>query len=250
MKVLIIEDERPASQKLIRMLEEINPEIEVVDVLRSVEQAVNRFSENPSPELIFMDIQLEDGLCFDIFENCEINIPVIFTTAYDEYALKAFKVNSVDYLLKPVDRNELKNAIGKFTVIHQSGTDYSKLESVIKQLQPQQKERFLVKIGTHYKSIPTSTVNCFYIKERCTFLFTGAAKNYSLDYSLDKIEQLIDLKLFFRISRDMIVNFYAIRDVIACSSSRLKIILADWTEKGEIIVSRERVADFKKWMDR
>ncbi|MDR0743777.1 MAG: response regulator, partial [Tannerella sp.] len=133
MKVLIIEDERPASQKLIRILKEIHPGIEVADVLRSVEQSVNWFSENPSPELIFMDIQLEDGLCFDIFENYRMNVPVIFTTAYDEYALRAFKVNSVDYLLKPIDRDELKNAIDKFAVIHRSGTDYSKLESVIKQ---------------------------------------------------------------------------------------------------------------------
>jgi Response regulator of the LytR/AlgR family len=248
MKVLIIEDEHPAAQKLIRVLKEIDSRIEVIDVLRSVEQAINWFTENQNPELIFMDIQLEDGLCFDIFENCRIDIPVIFTTAYDEYAIKAFKVNSVDYLLKPVDRNELKNAIEKFKIIHQA--DYSKFESIIKQLQPQQKERFLVKIGEHYKSIPTSTINCFYIIERCTFLFTNTAKSYPLDYSLDKIEQLIDSKLFFRINRDCIVNFYAVRDMIAYSSSRLKIILADWIEKGEIIVSRERVADFKKWIDR
>lgn len=250
MKVLIIEDERPAAQKLIRMLKEVDSGIEVIDVLRSVEQSVNWFYENPNPELIFMDIQLEDGLCFDIFENCQIDIPVIFTTAFDEFALKAFKINSVDYLLKPIDRNELKNAIEKFTIIHQSKTGYSKLESVIKQLQPQQKERFLVKIGEHYKSIPASTINCFYINERYTFLFTDTAKSYPLDYSLNKIEQLIDLRLFFRVNRDYIVNFYAIQDMITYSSSRLKIILADWTEKGEIVVSRERVADFKKWIDR
>ena len=249
MKVLIIEDEHPAAQKLIRVLKEIDSSIEVIDILRSVEQAVNWFPENPNPELIFMDIQLEDGLCFDIFENYRIDIPVIFATAYDEYAIKAFKVNSVDYLLKPIDRDELKNAIDKFKIIHQ--TDYSKFESIIKQLQPQQKERFLVKIGEHYKSIPTSAINCFYINERCTFLFTDANRSYPLDYSLDKIEQLIDSKLFFRINRDCIVNFYAIRDMIVYSSSRLKIILAaDLTEKGEIIVSRERVADFKKWIDR
>ena len=259
MKVLIIEDEHPAAQKLIRILKEIDSGIEVVDILRSVEQAVNWFQENTNPELIFMDIQLEDGLCFDIFENYRIDIPVIFTTAYDEYALKAFKVNSVDYLLKPIDRNELKNAIDKFTVFHQSGTpgasvasgtDYSKLESVIKQFQPQRKERFLVKIGEHYKSIPASAINCFYINERCSFLFTDTAKSYPLDYSLDKIEQLIDSKLFFRINREFIVNFYAIRDMIAYSSSRLKIVIADWAEKEEIIVSRKRVADFKDWIDR
>ena len=250
MKVLIIEDERPAAQKLVRMLKEINSEVEIIDVLRSVEQSVNWFHEKPKPELIFMDIQLEDGLCFDIFENCRIDIPVIFTTAYNEYALKAFKVNSVDYLLKPVDRNELKNAINKFAIIHQSRTNYSKLESVIKELQPKQKERFLVKIGEHYKSIPASTIHCFYISERYTFLFTDTAKSYPLDYSLDKIEQLVDSKVFFRINRDFIVNFHAIRDMIIYSSSRLKIILSGWTEKEEIIVSRERVSGFKKWIDR
>ena len=250
MKVLIIEDERPAAQKLIRILKEIDPGIEVIDVLRSVEQTVNWFSENPSPELIFMDIQLEDGLCFDIFENYKIDIPVIFTTAYDEYALRAFKVNSIDYLLKPIDLPQLKSAIEKFTAIHQFKTEYSKLESVIKQLQPQKKERFLVKIGEHYKSIPISTIKCFYISERSTFLLTDTEKNYPLDYSLDKIEALIDSKLFFRINRDFIVNYYTIKDMTIYSSSRLKITLADWGQKGEIIVSRERVADFKKWIDR
>ncbi len=250
MKVLIIEDERPASQKLIRLLKEIDSSIEIVDVLRSIEQSINWLVEYPSPELMFMDIQLEDGLCFDIFENCKIDIPVIFTTAYDGYALKAFKVNSVDYLLKPIDRNELKKALDKFNMIHKSGTDYVKLEYVIKQLQPKQKERFLVKIGEHYKSILTSNIYCFYVAERCTFLFTDTAKNYPLDYSLDKIEQLIDSKLFFRINRNFIVNFYAIRDIIAYSSNRLKVILANWTEKEEILVSRERVADFKEWIDR
>ncbi|MDR0384663.1 MAG: LytTR family DNA-binding domain-containing protein [Prevotellaceae bacterium] len=250
MKILIIEDERPAAQKLIRMLKEIDSGIEIIGILRSVEQAMNRFTENPDPELIFMDIQLEDGLCFDIFENCKIETPVIFTTAYDEYALRAFKVNSVDYLLKPIVREELKNAIDKFAAIHQSKTDYSKLETVIRQLQPQQKERFLVKFGEHYKSVQASTINCFYIKERCTFLFTDTAKSYPLDYSLDKIEQLIDSNLFFRINRDCIVNYYAIRDMIVYSSSRLKIILANRNEDWETVVSRERVADFKKWMDR
>ena len=250
MKVLIIEDERPAAQKLIRMLKEIDSGIEVIDVLRSVEQSVNWFSENINPELIFMDIQLEDGLCFDIFENYRIEIPIIFTTAYNEYALKAFKVNSVDYLLKPIDRKELKTAIDKFSTIHQPQSDYSKLESIVKQLQPQQKERFLVKIGEHYKSIPTSAIHCFYINERCTFLFTDAAKSYPLDYSLDKIEQLVNSKLFFRINRDFIVNLYAICDMVIHSSSRLKVVLSGWTEKEEMIVSRERVADFKKWIDK
>ena len=250
MKVLIVEDEHPASQKLLRMLEEVDSTIEVVGVLRSVEESINWFSEHPSPELVFMDIQLEDGLSFDIFEKCKIDVPIIFTTSYDEFTLKAFKLNSVDYLLKPISQDELKGAINKFNTIHKKRADYAKLESVIKQLQPQRKERFLVRIGDHYKSFPISEVYCFYINERCTFLFTNTAKSYSIDYSLDQIEQVADPMLFFRVNRNFIINFSAIRDAITFSSNRLKVFLANWAEDKEILVSRERVADFKKWMDR
>ena len=250
MKVLIIEDERPASQKLVRLLEETDSTIEITDVLQSVEQTINWLLQNPVPDLIFMDIQLEDGICFEIFEKSDIKTPVIFTTAYDEYTLKAFKVNSVDYLLKPVVLEELKNAIDKFRELHSHKTNITKLESVLNQLQPKTKERFLIKIGEHYKSVPTSNINCFYIKERCNFIFTNTGKSYPVDYSLDKIEQLVDSGLFFRISRNFIVNFSVIQDIIAYSSNRLKIILTNWTEKDEILVSRERVADFKEWMDR
>ena len=251
MKVLIIEDERPASQKLKRLLKETVPGIEVVDILGSVEQSVNWFLENRSPELIFMDIQLEDGLCFEIFEKVRIKTPIIFTTAYDRYALNAFKVNSIDYLLKPVNPDELRNAIDKFDAIHRTIQDYSKYESVIHQLPARNKERFLIKIGEHYKSVPTSDISCFYSLERSVFLFTNTGKSYPVDYSLDKIEQLVDSKLFFRVNRNFIVNCYAIQDMIAYSSNRIKIILANRREKEEIIVSRERVSDFlKAWMDR
>lgn len=249
MKVLIIEDEKPAAHKLIRLLKEINPNIEIFDVLKSVEDSINWFLHNPKPDLIFMDIQLEDGICFEIFESNPIHTPIIFTTAYDEYTLKAFKVNSIDYLLKPIDSDELKNAIDKFNV-HFKQTDYSSFESIITQLQPKTKERFLIKIGEHYKSIQTSMINCFYINERCNFIHVGNGKNYPTDYSLEKIEQLIDSKSFFRINRNYIINYYAIQDIIAYSSNRLKIVLKDWTEKADIIVSRERVSDFKEWMDR
>ena len=250
MKVLIIEDEKPASQKIMRLLREINSDIEIIDVLKSVEKSVNWFLKNPKPDLIFMDIQLEDGICFEIFESSQIRTPIIFTTAYDEYTLRAFKVNSIDYLLKPIDSDELKNAIDKFKAYYEK-TEYTGIESIINQLQPKTKERFLIKIGEHYKSIQTSMINCFYIKERCNFIHVNKGKNYPIDYSLDRIEQLINSKSFFRINRNFIINFSAIQDIIAYSSNRLKIILNDWTEKEEIIVSRERVSDFKEWrMDR
>ncbi|MBN2484396.1 MAG: response regulator transcription factor [Bacteroidales bacterium] len=250
MKVLIIEDERPAYQKLKRLLEDIDSNIEIVNVLKSVEQAINWFLQNPVPDLIFMDIQLEDGICFEIFEKCTIKTPVIFITAFDEYTLKAFKVNSVDYLLKPIVFEELKNAIEKFSEFHRQNTNITKLESVINQLHIKTKERFLIKIGEHYKSVQTNNINCFFIKERCNFIFVNTGKSYPVEYSLDKIEQLIDSGLFFRVNRNFIVNFSAILDIIAYSSSRLKIILNSWNEKDEILVSRERVSDFKKWIDR
>ena len=250
MKVLIIEDEQPASQKLIRLLGGIDSTIEIMDVLRSVEEAINWLSKHPDPELIFMDIQLEDGICFEIFESCSIKSPVIFTTAYDEYSLKAFKVNSVDYLLKPIVPEELKNAIDKFKKVHSHNDDIAKIESIINQLQPKTKERFLIKVGEHYRSVQISSINCFYIKERCNFINVDNGKNYDIDYSLDKVEQIIDSKMFFRVNRNFIINFSAIHDIIVYSSNRLKIILSNWTEKDEIMVSRERVADFKNWMDR
>jgi len=250
MKVLIIEDEQLASQKLIRLIEEIDSSIEIVEIIKSVEQATNWFLNNLHPELIFMDIQLEDGICFEIFENCAIKTPVIFTTAYDDYSLKAFKVNSVDYLLKPVVLEELKNAIEKFKTVHRQKVDYAKIESFINQLLPKKKERFLIKIGEHYRSIEISRINCFFIKERCNFINVDKGKNYAIDYSLDKVEDIIDSKIFFRVNRNFIINFSAIQDVIAYSSSRLKIMITNWEENDEILVSRERVAEFKEWMDR
>ena len=163
MKVLIIEDERPAAQKLVRLLEEIDHRIEVIAVVGSVERATNWLIENPAPELIFMDIQLEDGISFEIFENTEIRTPVIFTTAYDEYTLKAFKVNSVDYLLKPIASQDLKAAIDKFNAYHRQKTDFARIESIVSRLQPKTTERFLIKIGEHFRSVQTLSIQCFFI---------------------------------------------------------------------------------------
>lgn len=251
MNILIIEDEQPAVQKLIRLLREVDPSVEIIAVLRSVEEATNWFLSNPDPELIFMDIQLEDGLCFEIFEQCRINVPVIFTTAYDEYALKAFKVNSVDYLLKPVRPEELKEAMDKFKRIHHPAKEKADLETIIRQLQPQIKERFLVQVGEQYRSIPASSISCFFILERNTFILTDQGKSYPIEYSLDKVEQIVNPKLFFRVNRHFIVNFHAIREIIKYSSHRLKIMLnSDKEPETEIIVSRERVSEFKEWLNR
>lgn len=250
MKVLIIEDERLASQKLSRLLEQIYPGIEIIKILRSVEESVNWLIRHSPPDLIFMDIQLEDGICFEIFENYNLKTPVIFTTAYDAYTLKAFKVNSVDYLLKPISKGDLKNAIEKFKEVHIQKSDLARIESLINLQHSGTKERFLIKIGEHFRSVQTRNIYCFYIKNRCNFIYADNGKNFGIDYSLDKIEDLVDSRMFFRISRNFIINYSAIQDIIAYSSSRLKIILKSWTEQDDILVSRERVAAFKEWMDR
>jgi DNA-binding LytR/AlgR family response regulator len=249
MKVLIIEDEELAAKKLIRILKEIDAGIEVLDVLSSIEKSVNWLNFRPHPDLIFMDIQLEDGLCFEIFEKCKIKTPVIFTTAYDEYAIRAFRVNSVDYLLKPVKPDEMKSAIQKYSELR-SHIDIESIKTALQQLQPRQKERFLIRIGDHFKSIEICEIACFYVSEKCNFIQLRNGRNYAIDYSLDKIEEMVDSKMFFRINRSMIINFASILDILAYSSSRIKIALENRAEKEEILVSRERVADFKKWMDR
>lgn len=249
MKVLIIEDEQLAAKKLTRLLKETDATIEIAAVVGSVEGAAMWLRSNAHPELIFMDIQLEDGLCFEIFERIEIKIPVIFTTAYDEYALKAFKVNSVDYLLKPIKLAELKQALDKHCTLN-NRVDFTGIEMALKQLQTKQKERFLIKVGEHYKSIEIAAIDCFYVKERCNFILINTGRNYAIDYSLDKIEEMVDAKQFFRINRNMIVHFSSIQDIVAYSSNRLKIVLKSWTEGDELLVSRDRVSDFKLWMDR
>lgn len=250
MQVLIIEDERPASQKLQRMLNELDESIKIAGPLESVEDSINWFLVNQAPDLVFMDIQLEDGLCFEIFENISIKTPVIFTTAYDDYALKAFKVNSVDYLLKPIDMQELRKALGKFKIIHADNIDFGRIEKILERINPERKERLLIKTGMHYRSIQITEINCFFTRERSVFINTGGTNDYAVDFSLDKAEKMTDPQRFFRLNRNYIVNFTAIKDIIAYSSSRLKIIIDGCQGDKDIIVSRERVADFKKWMDR
>lgn len=249
MKVIIIEDEYPAMKKLQRLIAKTDPGIEVLAGLTSVEDAVNWLNVNSSPDLVFMDIQLEDGLCFDIFDRVEISCPVIFTTAFDKYAIKAFKVNSVDYLLKPIDENELKRALHKYKTVHENSFGQN-IEKIIDTFKPKTKERFLIRIGEHYKSFQVNDICFFFNKERSSFMNTGKKNNYAVDYSLDRIEELIDHKIFFRVNRNFIINYDAIKDIIRYSSNRLKIILHNHVIDDEIIVSRDRVLKFKDWMNR
>ena len=247
MKVVIVEDEALAAEKLQRLLQKVDAQIEVVKVLESVEEAVNWFSQNTAPDLVFMDIQLDDGISFEIFDAIKMDAPVIFTTAYNEYAIRAFKVNSVDYLLKPIEAEALSAAIQKFRKhFGESGDFEAKISKVFNQLSAKYKSRFFVKVGIHFQSIPVEKICCFFVEERCTFLKTTEGKTYDLDYSLEQLQNMIDPGQFFRINRNYLVNINCIGEIISYSTNRLKLNVG----KTEQIVSRDKVSEFKQWMDR
>lgn len=250
MKVVIIEDEKPAARRLSRMLNEIG--IEPLTMLHSVEEAVNWFYNNEHPDLLFLDIQLSDGLSFEIFEEIEVKSAIIFTTAYDEYALKAFKLNSVDYLLKPIDNDELENAVNQYKNLHAAtnnqGFNIEQIKNLIAPSQKNFKKRFTVKIGQHLKMISIESIECFYSENKATHIHTIDNRSYLTDDTLEQLEDKVSPEIFFRVSRKYFVNINAIKDIISYSNSRLKIILQSYSE-SEIIVSRERVKDFKNWID-
>jgi two-component system response regulator LytT len=255
MTTIIIEDEKPAARLLQRKLEKINIQVEVM--LHSVEEALSWFSENQHPDLIFLDIQLSDGLSFEIFEKTDIKSAVIFTTAYDEYALRAFKLNSIDYLLKPIDEDDLEVAVLKFKdrfkISKINGNESMQLdfEQIRKMLsnpfEKTFKKRFTVKIGQHLKVISTDEIECFFSENKGTYIHTFDNRNYLMDCTLEVLEQELDTSDFYRISRKFIIPLKAIKEIVVYSNSRLKIILPTYKE-DEVIVSREKVSDFKNWI--
>ena len=249
-KVLIIEDEKPAAEWLRQLILKFNPEISVLAVVDSVCGATEWFQQNPAPDLVFMDIQLADGLSFGIFERVQVPCPVIFTTAYEEYAVKAFKVNSVDYLLKPIAFSELEAAFLKFGKQIQKvpSVTIELLDKVREMLRKQYKTRFVIKVGEHLKSIPVEEILFFYSLDKATFLCTMDFKNYLIDYSLDRVSEMVDERRFFRINRKYMLSNQSIADIVVYSNSRLKIKLKKPDEEG-IIVSRDKVQAFKEWLD-
>lgn len=252
MKILLIEDENAAARRLEKLLGEIVPEAEIVGRLDSVEAAIGWFHQNPQPDLILLDIHLADGASFEIFEHIKIKSPVIFTTAYDEYALRAFKVNAVDYLLKPIKINELTEAIDKFKRMFQSPVpaDYSGLLQTLRQQEGGQNylRRMLIRFSNSYRLVDMSDAAYFYTKDKITFLVTrSTAKRFPIDYPLDKLEALLDPAVFFRINRQFIIHVEAIKEMHPYSKSRVKVDLEPPTEL-ETIVSTERSSEFKKWL--
>jgi DNA-binding LytR/AlgR family response regulator len=251
MNILIIENEKPAADKLVRLLMKIDKSITILGVIETVEETINRLQEKPQPDLILMDIQLDDGLCFEIFETTNIDIPVIFTTAYDEYTLKAFKVNSIDYLLKPVDEKLLRSALAKFTKLYADKDPFKRdFKQLLFEFRNQYKSRFLIKIGEKYKSVPTAEISHFHINERSVFLSDNQGKDYGVDYSLEQLQTMLDPRKFFRINRECIVNINAITLMYSYSSSRLQLTLKENEKSDLFVVSRDKVTEFKRWIDK
>ena len=251
MNVIIIEDEELATNRLIRMLEEIDSNISVSATLESVEEAVVWFANNPEPDLIFLDIHLEDGLSFTIFETVKISAPIIFTTAYDEYAIKAFKLKSIDYLLKPIVKDELTRAISKYRDWNkQSSTiiDVNSLYDLLSQKDPQYKTRFAVTVGQRIKTVSIDEVAYFYSEDGITFLTTKTKNNFIIDFSLEQLCEQLDPKDFFRINRAFVVKLDSIANVHVFPKSKLKLELNP-PPKKEIYVSIDKVTKFKDWLN-
>jgi len=253
MKILIIEDEYHAQKYLSNLLKGVIPSAQILDMLDSVEDAVEWFQNNTAPDLIFMDIQLADGLSFTIFKKVEVNAPVIFTTAFDQYTLQAFKVNSVDYLLKPVDEVDLKKAVDKYHQIYDNKELYNQ-ESLLKVINSfQQKEnfrqRFLIKQGKDFIYLPVEKIAYLYSTDGMTFIIDTQNKRHLIDTTLDSVEKELSPKNFYRISRKQIIHIQSVAKIFSYFNHRLKLDLKP-ESKVEAIVSRERVKDFKAWLDR
>ncbi len=249
--ILIFEDEQLSAERLEQLLARLDQNLEVVEVLSSVKQGVAWFKSNPNPDLILMDIHLTDGSCFELFNQVVIDVPVIFTTAYDEYAIKAFKVNSVDYILKPIDFEELVAAFEKFNKYRsqQPQVQSQLIQTLYEQIsrEGKYKQRFLVKLGEQLKRIESKDIAYFLFEDGLVWANSTSKLRLPMDYSLEQLEQMLDPRDFFRINRKMLINLESVQKIHTYYNSRLKLVLQPDMGK-DIIVSRERVSDFKEWI--
>ena len=249
MDAIIIEDEPRAANRLKRLINEIDPSINVVASIETIEESVD-FLKNHKVDLIFSDIQLADGLSFEIYNQIDSLPPIIFTTAYDQYAINAFQTNGIDYLLKPIEPEALDKAIKKHKSLTTPGIDNSIIKALSNQLRNENKvykDRFMVKVGQHLKSLSCNQIQSFYSLEKATYLLTNENRNYILDYSLEFLEDELSPKKFFRINRKMILNIDANFEITSWSNSRLKVTIPGMDD-DLLIVARNRVKDFKHWL--
>lgn len=256
MKAIIVEDEKLIAKELQQKIKSIAEDITILEILPSLKTANRWFLNNAEPDLIFMDIQLSDGISFEIFENFQLSCPVIFTTAYDEYAMRAFKVNGVDYLLKPIDDDELKRAIDKCRAIITSKNPYptniNKMSEDFKNPQNivQYKEKFIVNSNKQWLPISTSNIACF-MRDSLNYIYTFNGEYYSFDFNtLEEVEEVLDSKLFFRANRQFIVHIESINSVKPLENQKLTIRLKEPNHKFEIDISREKAPAFKKWLNK
>lgn len=255
MKVLIIEDEKPAADKLELLLKKYDNQIEIVSRIATVEKSIDYLKANQENiDLIFLDIQLTDGLSFEIFKMVKVEKPIIFTTAFNQYAIEAFKLNSIDYLLKPINFENLTCALDKIKSMHNNlpvekinpNISLLQIARLLSEKEQNYKTRYLIKIGEHIKSIATSDICFFYAEGRTVFILTCENRKFIVDNTLEELVDQLNPEKFFRVNRSFIINFDYISDVIVYSSSRLRIKFPIEFEK-EIIVSREKVSGFKAW---
>lgn len=250
MKVLILEDETLAAEKLQNTLLELEPSWTIVNTLKSNAAAVEWLEENDAPDLIFSDIRLLDGLCFEIFERVKVKCPVIFTTAYDQYAIRAFAVNSIDYLLKPVEADKLRTSLDKLKDIPKPAPtpDYNEMIRLLKTPQAAYKTRFMVRLGQKIIAIPTEKIAYFFSENKLTYIISQDGKKLPIDQTLDELTDLLDPIKFFRANRQFIVTFDAIAEIHPYFKGRIKIILQPKTEE-EVVISSDRTPEFKRWID-
>lgn len=251
MNVLIFEDEKHTAKRLIQLLKKYNPDINILDVIGSVEQGINWYQNNPFPDLVFQDILLNDGNCFEIFEKVKVEIPLIFTTAYNEFALQSFKLNSIDYIVKPYDFQDIKKALDKFRNFKEMFIvpENELLKSIVQSKKGEAKKRFLVKLGDKYSSVKSNDIAWFMYDEGVTFAYTFENSRFPVNYSVDLLSEILDPDNFFQINRKYVLNFESIRNIHTYFNSRLKLEIVPEPEE-DIIISRERVKDFKAWLDR
>ena len=251
MKVLIFEDEKHTATRLIQLLKKYDPEINVVKVIGSVSEGVDWYKNNPMPDLVFQDILLNDGNCFEIFEQVKIEAPVIFTTAYNEFALQSFKLNSIDYVVKPYDFQDIKNALDKFNKFREMfvAPENDLLKSIAQSRDQKVKKRFLVKLGDKFRSVKSEDIAWFMFDEGVTFAFTFENTRFPVNYSIDQLSDVLDSDNFIQINRKYVLNFESIRNIHSYFNSRLKLEVVPKPSE-DIIVSRERVKTFKGWLDR
>jgi two-component system, LytTR family, response regulator LytT len=250
MQILIVEDEEQALKRLQKIITEIVPDALLIGNTASVEETLNWFELNPMPDLIFMDIQLADGNSFQLFTKIKISCPVIFTTAYENYALQAFKVNSVDYLLKPIDENDVKRAIDKLRLLQSSGSpvvDYAEILKTMQATSKKYKDRFIIKLGDTIKSFSVGDIAYFYTENKSNFLCTNEGKRFPVDFNLDQIEQMLNPKNFFRINRQFIIGHHAIEEMKAHTRSRI-IVKLNPLSKLDTVVAIDRAQDFRTWL--